>query len=67
MTTDTLTGHAQIRSQQRSVAPFIIDLLLGYGTSTRHRGADTIFFDKAGKKRLRRDLGRKCYSRIEDN
>ncbi len=55
--TPTLTAHAAIRCTQRSIAPHGIDLFLDYGARARVRGADSYFFDKAARRRLREDLG----------
>ena len=53
----TLTKHATVRTQQRAVPPLISDLLVDYGSSMRHDGADVYFFDKQSRGRLKRALG----------
>lgn len=53
----TMTRHAQERAQQRAIPPFVVDLLLAFGTETRHRGAEVRYFDKEARRRLRHHLG----------
>lgn len=53
----TMTRHVQARAQQRAIPPFIVDLLLAFGTETRHRGAEVRYFDKEARRRLRHHLG----------
>lgn len=57
MSVPGLTTHARVRLQQRAVPPIVIEMLERFGTSTRCRGADRLFFDRAAKKRLCRYLG----------
>ena len=52
-----LTKHATARTQQRAVPPLVSDLLVDYGSSMRHAGADVYFFDKQSLGRLKRALG----------
>lgn len=48
-----LTGHAQIRSQQRAIPGLVIDLLLQFGASENAGdGASKMFFDKAARRRV---------------
>ena len=49
--------HAATRSQQPALPPFVLDLLLDYGTAARCGGADQVFFDKAAIRRLRSHFG----------
>lgn len=45
--------HATIRSQQRSIPPMVIDLLLEFGKSEYEGGGVTkMFFDKPARKRV---------------
>lgn len=43
--------------QQRSIPPFVVDLLEICGSERRIRGADRLIFDKAARKRVKRYLG----------
>jgi len=60
-----LTCHASARSQQRSIPPFAIKLLLEYGASMRHQGAEVWFIYKAARRRIRREVGCHFHSAIE--
>ena len=47
------THHAAIRAQQRSISPFVIDLLLRFGRREHdNRGAEIVFFDRRSKKKV---------------
>jgi hypothetical protein len=49
------THHARRRLQTRSIQPEVIDLLLEFGASAHdHRGGEVVYFDRAGRRRLRR-------------
>ena len=61
-----ITGHARKRSQQRAIAPFVMELVMKYGRVTYRHGAKVIFLDKVARKKLKRYLGHKVYARIED-
>ena len=61
-----LTKHAAQRRQQRSISPFIMDLILGYGETSHHGGAELSFLTKRGRRTLERDLGHRIYARIAD-
>jgi hypothetical protein len=61
-----LTKHAQARSQQRSISPFIIDLLLDFGCQVRSGHANKYLLDKRGRRKIRQYLGSRCYQQIED-
>jgi hypothetical protein len=54
----SLTVHADKRSQQRGIAPMVIDLLLEFG-SRRHdgHGAEICFFDRRAKKKVQAYTG----------
>lgn len=60
-----LTGHARSRSQQRSVPPFVAGLLLDYGATMRHEGADVVYVDKSARRRLRAVLGDRGFAIVE--
>lgn len=55
--TQGLTRHASERLQQRAIPPLVIDLLKRFGTAERSNGAETIFFDKAARRRLEHYVG----------
>jgi len=60
-----LTKHAQKRSAQRSISPEAIDLVLDYGNVQRVNGADSYFFNASTKRRLRHEIGRDGFRRME--
>jgi len=48
-----MSKHAAKRSQQRAIAPMVIDLLLQFGSTEKAGdGASRVFFDKAARRRL---------------
>lgn len=50
--------HAKIRSQQRGIAPLVIDLLLKFGSEEpAGDGASKIFFDKRARRRVKNYAG----------
>jgi hypothetical protein len=65
MTSNGLTHHAETRSQQRSIPPFVVNLLRDYGASVHHQGAEVLFADKLARKRIRHDVGKRIYPTIE--
>ncbi len=53
-----MTHHAQKRSQQRAIAPFVIDLLQDFGKSEPAGcGTTRIYFDKTARRRVQSYLG----------
>lgn len=53
-----LTKHAAARSQQRSIPPLVIDLLLDFGRSEKAGdGTTKHYFDKPARRRLRAYAG----------
>jgi hypothetical protein len=53
-----MTKHAAIRSQQRAIPPIVIDLLHQFGSVERSGpGTFMLFFDKAGRRRIRSYAG----------
>jgi hypothetical protein len=60
-----ISQHARIRMQQRALPPAALDLLWEYGTSMRSRGADSLFFDKAARRRARAGLDADELRRVE--
>lgn len=53
------TSHASARLQQRAIPVHIVDLLEKFGSSMRAHRADRLFFDKAARRRLARNMGGK--------
>ncbi len=50
--------HAKIRSQQRGIAPLVIDLLLKFGSEEpAGDGTSKIFFDKRARRRVKSYAG----------
>lgn len=61
-----LTRHAQVRLQQRGIAPWFVDLLLVHGKTTHDgHGAVLKSVSKATRERLRRVLPRERYVQAE--
>ena len=53
-----MTHHARKRTQQRAIAPFLINLLLDFGTTVpAGDGASKMFFDKSARRRVRAYVG----------
>lgn len=61
-----MTRHAETRSQQRAIRTDVIDVLVGYGKSGHHQGAEVFYMDKAARAAVRRDLGEDVYRRLAD-
>lgn len=54
----SVSQHAKIRSQQRGIAPLVLDLLLKFGTTEpAGDGASKIFFDKRARRRVKSYAG----------
>ena len=53
------SAHASARLQQRAIPGRLVDLLEEFGSSMRSSAADRLFFDKAARRRLARNLGGK--------
>ena len=54
-----LTQHAEVRMEQRSISPLIVDWLIDFGsTSYDKHGAKKRFFDKRSRKRLNKAVGK---------
>lgn len=51
------TRHASVRLQQRAVPALVMSLLLDYGSTMRHDGAEVVYFDKQARRRLRHAVG----------
>lgn len=53
-----LSRHARMRSQQRAIAPLLLDLLLRFGRSERSGdGTQRYFFDKPARRRVQSYAG----------
>lgn len=52
-----MTRHGAARHQQRAVPTLVTSLLLEYGASMRRAGAEVVFLDKKGRRRLREAVG----------
>jgi len=51
-----LTEHARVRMQQRAIPRAAVEALLAYGKGAHdHHGATILYFDKAARRRLRRE------------
>lgn len=61
-----LSHHAQVRCQQRSVPPLIIQWLLEYGAEQRSAGASKRYFDHEARRRLAADCGAEVVARLGD-
>jgi hypothetical protein len=54
-----MTTHASIRCQQRAIPPFVLDLLLEFGTSEPAGGGTRkVYFDKAARRHVRAYVGK---------
>ena len=51
------SAHASARLQQRAIPGRVVELLEEFGSSLRSNGADRLFFDKAARRRLARNIG----------
>lgn len=51
------TKHANDRTQQRRIEPFIQELLYEYGAVTYRHGVEVYSFNSKSRKKLRSDLG----------
>lgn len=53
-----LSKHAQIRSQQRCIAPLIVDLLMQFGArECDGRGGEICYFDHRSKRQIQSYVG----------
>lgn len=72
-----MTRHAEVRAQQRCLSPFIIEMLLNFGSERpAYDGAEQISFDRKAWRRFERYAGpdaqrnsrlRKAYLIMKDN
>jgi hypothetical protein len=54
---EKMTTHAEIRHQQRAIPTIVTSLIMDYGASMYHKGAEVRFLDKQGRRRLKKALG----------
>ena len=60
-----MTRHATARAQQRGLPPLIVDWLETYGARARDRGgAEIVYFDKASRRNLEREVGSQVVERL---
>ena len=60
------THHAQVRMQQRSIPPLIINWLEAYGEeATAPHGARVLYFGKESRKQIRGEVGATFYKKIK--
>jgi ActR/RegA family two-component response regulator len=64
-TDPTLTVHASTRMQQRAIPPIMIEWLMRFGAQRWSRGASVYEFDKDSRRRLRRHIGQRLFSSVE--
>jgi len=56
-TAGSLSTHAAARMQQRGIGPDAVELLFRYGREQHdHHGGTILYFDKAARERLSREL-----------
>jgi len=58
------TAHAEARCQQRSISNEVVEVLLAYGESGRHQGADIYYLTRPARRRAQAALGDR-YRRLE--
>lgn len=55
-----MTKHAEVRQQQRSVPPLILNWLDQYGTREHDgKGAEIVYFDRKSRRTLEREAGKR--------
>lgn len=59
------TKHASKRIQQRGIPPLIVEWLVLFGDSMYWDGFEVKFFDKSGRKRLRKYVGHSIFSSFD--
>lgn len=59
------TTHALQRLKNRAIPPIIVDWLMRFGCRRWSRGAAVYEFDKESRRRLRRHVGQRFYTAIE--
>jgi hypothetical protein len=66
MSISAVSNHARARMQQRGVKAGILELLYAYGaTQHDHHGAEVRYFDKAGRRRMQKEVGAAVYRAME--
>jgi hypothetical protein len=62
----SFTEHAMTRSQQRGVPPLVVNWVRTFGHKEfDHHGAVTRYLDKAGKRRLTKEVGSQVIRQLE--
>ncbi len=62
----SLSQHARVRMQQRGIPPRAVELLLEHGAVQHdHRGGRLLYFDKASRRRISREVGRAAAAGME--
>lgn len=60
------TRHADVRAQQRGIPPMIDFLLDLFGHEVHdHQGGVVVHFNRASKKRMERELGRRALAPLD--
>ena len=60
------TRHAEVRAQQRSIPPIVVEWLIRFGRMDRHKYGDVYFLDKQSRRQLRSYIGAIAYRRLEN-
>ena len=60
-----LSRHARKQMQRRAIPRTAVDLLAAYGAIDHQDGAELFYFDKAARRAMSRDLGRKTLRGME--
>ncbi|WP_454737186.1 hypothetical protein [Cupriavidus necator] len=64
---NNLTKHAVTRVRQRGIPPLIVDWLWDFGARVHNgTGAEVVWFDKGGRKRLMKAVGAQVVDRLGD-
>jgi hypothetical protein len=54
----SMTEHAAVRCEERSIPGVVVDLILDFGAVEHHRGREKMWLDKKGLRQARRYLGK---------
>jgi hypothetical protein len=63
--TGSLSRHAAVRAQQRSIDETAIELVWAYGATARRHGAEVCFLDRRAREDLMRAVGEAAYARLK--
>ena len=61
------THHGEQQHQRRATLPLMEWIIMAHGTYVRSHGADTVFLDKAARKRIQNEVGGKRGMRVFDH